>query len=63
MSRTVTFFISIMPGRRWMLSLALYHLGLIEQKDLLQHGWFFKHGTYPAVRVDGNGAELVRFNR
>lgn len=45
------------------LSLILYHLGLIEEKNLLQHGWFFKHGTYSAVRVDGNGAELVCFNR
>lgn len=45
------------------LSLVLYHLGLIEQKNLLQHGWFFKHGTYSAVRVDENRAELVRFNR
>ena len=45
------------------LSLALFHLGLIEEKNLLQHGWFFKHGTYTAVRVDENGAELVCFNR
>lgn len=45
------------------LSLVLYHLGLIEQKNLLQHGWFFKHGTYSAVRVNENGAELVHFNR
>ena len=45
------------------LSLALFHLGLIEEKNLLQHGWFFKHGTYTAVRVNENGAELVCFNR
>ena len=45
------------------LSLVLFHLGLIEEKNLLQHGWFFKHGTYSAVRVDENGAELVYFNR
>lgn len=45
------------------LSLVLYHLGLIERKNLLQHGWFFKHGTYSAIRVDGHGAELVCFNR
>lgn len=45
------------------LSLVLYHLGLIEEKNLLQHGWFFKHGTYSAIRVDETGAELVHFNR
>lgn len=45
------------------LSLVLYHLGLMEQKDLLQDGWFFHHGTYSAIRVDENGAELVCFNR
>lgn len=45
------------------LSLVLYHLGLIEERNLLQHGWFFRHGTYSAVRVDENGAELVHFNR
>ena len=45
------------------LSLVLFHLGLIEERNLLQHGWFFKHGTYSAVRLDGTGAELVCFNR
>ena len=54
---------TLIAGHNGSLSLVLYHLGLIEQKNLLQHGWFFKHGTYSAVRVDGNGAELVRFNR
>ena len=45
------------------LSLVLYHLGLIEEKNLLQHGWFFRYGTYSAIRADENGAELVCFNR
>ena len=45
------------------LSLALYHLGLIEQKDLLQHGWFFQHGTYTAVEIAGGCARLAVFNR
>lgn len=45
------------------LSLVLYHLGLIRQEDLLQPGWFFQHGAYSAIRVDGDGAELVHFNR
>lgn len=45
------------------LSLVLFHLGLMEERNLLQHGWFFKHGTYSAVRLDGTGAELVCFNR
>lgn len=45
------------------LSLILYHLGLIEERDLLRPDWSFRHGTYSAVRVDENGAELVQFNR
>ena len=45
------------------LSLVLYHLGLIEQKNLLQDGWFFRHGTYSAIRVEEDRAELVCFNR
>ena len=45
------------------LSLVLYHLGLIEERNLLQHGWFFQHGTYSAIRVDESGGSLVRFNR
>lgn len=45
------------------LSLLLYHLGLIEEKNLLQHGWFFHHGTYSTIRVDERGAELINFNR
>lgn len=45
------------------LSLVLYHLGLIEEKNLLQHGWFFQHGTYSAIRVDETGTELVCFNK
>ncbi len=35
----------------------------MEDRNLLQRGWFFKHGTYSAVRLDGTGAELVCFNR
>lgn len=45
------------------LSLVLYHLGLIEQKNLLQHGWFFQHGAYSAIEVDGGRARLAAFNR
>lgn len=45
------------------LSLILYHLGLAGEQELLRPGWFFKHGTYSAIRVDEAGAELVHFNR
>ncbi len=54
---------TLLAAHNGSLSLVLYHLGLIEEKNLLQHGWFFKHGTYSAVRVDEDGAELVCFNR
>ena len=54
---------TLLVGHNGSLSLVLYHLGLIEEKSLLQHGWFFKHGTYSAIRVDETGAELVHFNR
>ena len=45
------------------LSLILYHLGLAGEQDLLRPDWSFRHGTYSAIRVDENGAELVCFNR
>ncbi|MBD5133240.1 MAG: histidine phosphatase family protein [Clostridiales bacterium] len=45
------------------LSLILYHLGLVGERELLQPDWFFRHGTYSAIRVDENGAQLVHFNR
>ena len=47
------------------LSLILSHLGLAEESELMNHqfNWFFQHGTYSAIRVEGTGAELVCFNR
>ena len=47
------------------LSLILSHFGLAKESELMNHNfnWFFRHGTYSAVRVDENGAELVYFNR
>lgn len=45
------------------LSLILHHLGLVGEAELLRPDWFFRHGTYSAVRVDEAGAELVCFNR
>jgi len=45
------------------LSLILYHLGLVGERDLLRPEWSFRHGTYSAVRVDEKGAGLVCFNR
>ena len=45
------------------LSLILYHLGLAGEQDLLRPDWFFRHGTYSAVRADEAGAKLVCFNR
>ena len=45
------------------LSLILYHLGLAGEEELFHTDWFFRHGTYSAIRADENGAELVHFNR
>lgn len=45
------------------LSLILLYLGLAGEQDLLRPDWFFRHGTYSAVRADETGAELVCFNR
>ena len=45
------------------LSLILYHLGLAGVDELYSKDWFFRHGTYSAVQVDGAGASLVCFNR
>ena len=47
------------------LSLILSHFGLAKESELMNHdfNWFFRHGTYSAIRVDENGAELVYFNR
>ena len=45
------------------LSLILFYLGLADADQLLQKEWFFRHGTYSAVRVDGACAELTCFNR
>lgn len=45
------------------LSLILYHLGLAGVDDLYQKGWFFRHGTYSAVRADETGKSLICFNR
>ena len=47
------------------LSLILSHFGLAKESELMNHdfNWFFRHGTYSAIRVDESGAELVYFNR
>ena len=47
------------------LSLILSHFGLAEDRELMNHdyNWFFQHGTYSAIRVDENGAELTCFNK
>lgn len=45
------------------LSLILLYLGLVDQGRLLQREWFFRHGCYSAIRLDGDAAELVCFNR
>lgn len=45
------------------LSLILYHLGLAGVDELYSKDWFFRHGTYSAVRVDEAGASLACFNR
>ena len=47
------------------LSLILSHFGLAEENELMDHkfNWFFRHGTYSAIRVDENGAELTCFNK
>lgn len=46
------------------LSLILRHFNLADENDIVdpKFGWFFQHGTYSAIRVDENEAELVRFN-
>ena len=54
---------TLVAGHNGSLSLILYHLGLVGEQELLQPGWFFRHGTYSAVRADETGAELVCFNR
>ena len=47
------------------LSLILRHFGLAEETELMDHkfNWFFQHGTYSAIRVEANKAELVYFNK
>ena len=47
------------------LSLILSHFGLAKENELMNHDyhWFFRHGTYSAVRVEETGAELVYFNK
>lgn len=45
------------------LTLILDRLGLVPREQLLTPGWFFEQGTYSAVRIGDNGAELVCFNR
>lgn len=45
------------------LSLILFYLGLVGERQLLRQDWFFRHGCYSAVRLEGDAAELVCFNR
>lgn len=54
---------TLVVGHNGSLSLILLHLGLAGERDMFQPGWTFRHGCYTAIRVDGNGAELVCFNR
>ncbi len=45
------------------LSLILLYLGLAGEQDLLRPDWFFRHGCYSALHLEGDRAELVCFNR
>ncbi len=54
---------TLMVAHNGSLSLVLLHLGLAGEGDMFQRERTFRHGAYSAVRVDGKGAELVRFNR
>ena len=45
------------------LTLILDRLGLVSREQLLTPGWFFEQGTYSAIRIRDEGAELVCFNR
>ena len=47
------------------LSLILSHLALAKERELMNHNynWFFQHGTYSVIRVEGTGAELICFNK
>ena len=54
---------ALIVGHNGSLSMILCHLGLVEEAELMRPDWFFRHGTYSAVRVEETGAELVCFNR
>lgn len=45
------------------LTLILDRLSLVPREQLLSPGWFFEQGTYSAIRIGDDGAELVCFNR
>lgn len=45
------------------LSLALHHLGLLDETQACQPEWAFSQGTYSAVRIENGKAELICFNR
>ena len=45
------------------LSLILFYLGLVDEKQLLQREWSFRHGCYSAIQLEGDAAQLARFNR
>lgn len=45
------------------LSLVLFHLGLVDEKQAFEPEWAFGQGTYSAVRIEDGKAELLHFNR
>ena len=54
---------TLLAGHNGSLTLLLPHLGLMEQAQALQPGFFFRQGAYTAVEITGGGARLLRFNR
>lgn len=54
---------TLLAGHNGSLTLLLPHLGLMEQAQALQPGFFFRQGAYTAVEITGGGARLLGFNR
>lgn len=44
------------------LSLILRHLGVADEEKLLTPDWFFRQGTYTAIRIEDGVVELECFN-
>lgn len=45
------------------LSLILYHLGLMGEKEAFSEQWAIGQGVYSAIRLEDGKAELIHFNR